>query len=201
MFAAVYRRSRVPLFCTVAALFATPLHAGEVPHAVAHQGRLLDANGDPLTGIYTLYFELFSSLEGGTSVWDEEQTVTVSNGHYATLLGVETPLALDDVEGASPYVQVSIDDVALSPRQPLNAVPFALQAGTAHDLALDDGGTLATLLDEVRDAARGPRTWDVHKTDTAYVNSSEGWVDIPDLRIEVQPESTEDSFYIAFYVR
>jgi hypothetical protein len=45
--------------------------AGTVATKVSHQGRLTDANGNPVAdGTYTMQFQLYDARSGGTMLWD-----------------------------------------------------------------------------------------------------------------------------------
>lgn len=61
------------------------------PSLIDYQGLALDSNGNPLAPAtptnYTMKFRLYSSQSGGASLWEESQTVTVSNGQFSVRLG------------------------------------------------------------------------------------------------------------------
>ena len=76
------------LFC--AASFA------QVPQKISYQGLLTTTSGTPVTdGSYTLQFDIYDSLAGGTSLWTETQTgVAVQRGTFSVVLGSVTPINL-----------------------------------------------------------------------------------------------------------
>ncbi|SVB57877.1 uncharacterized protein METZ01_LOCUS210731, partial [marine metagenome] len=49
-------------------------------------------------GEYTITFKLYSTEGGGSSSWEEEQTLTVTNGVYGAALGTAEPLTSLDWE-------------------------------------------------------------------------------------------------------
>jgi hypothetical protein len=61
------------------------------PKLIDYQGTALDSNGNPLAPTtptnYTMQFRLYSTQSGGTPIWSESQTVTVSNGQFSVRLG------------------------------------------------------------------------------------------------------------------
>ena len=58
---------------------------------VAHQGRVVDATGAPLSGSVDLTFRVYDA--DGVVVWTEEQVdVTVVDGMYAVSLGEDVSL-------------------------------------------------------------------------------------------------------------
>ncbi len=81
-----------------------------------------------------MVFRLYPSPTGGTAIYIETQSVTVENGIYNVLLGSVTPLNLPfDV----PYFLgvTAAADAEMTPRQPLTASPYALNAATTSALA------------------------------------------------------------------
>ena len=46
-----------------------------------------DGEGDPLNGISTVTFNIYSVSTGGATVWTEPHTVNVDNGEFSVLLG------------------------------------------------------------------------------------------------------------------
>ena len=70
--------------------------SGEVPKLISYQGRLLDPNGVPLSGTFSITFTVYTSLTGPSSVWSETQTITTTKGFFNVLLGSVTPLEADD---------------------------------------------------------------------------------------------------------
>jgi len=91
------------------------------------QGKLANSSGTPLSGTYTITFRLYPTLTGGTSIWMENQSVTVSTGLFNVTLGTAT--SMDSIAFNTPYylgMQVAGDSNELSPRQLLGASAYAL---------------------------------------------------------------------------
>lgn len=113
-----------------------------VPIQVNQQGRLLDVDGEGLTGANQMVFMLFDSEENGNIYWSETLTVNFTNGYYSTLLGTDeenNPLD-DSVFAQYPlYMEIKINGEVLSPRHPLASVPYAQIAGVAESV---DGGVV-----------------------------------------------------------
>ena len=58
------------------------------------EGVLTDASGTVVAdGNYNLTFKLYEAATGGSAIWTETQTVAVSNGVFAAILGSVTPIA------------------------------------------------------------------------------------------------------------
>jgi hypothetical protein len=138
-------------------------HAGAGPQAVAHapgpsattvnyQGRLADAAGNPLTGIYGMSFALYDAATGGTLVWGpEDHTVQVSAGLFAVGLGSQTaggiPTSVWDGER---YLEIAVNLETLAPRELLRGVPLAGLALTVPQMRiLRQDNTANSLQDRV----------------------------------------------------
>ncbi len=118
-------------------IFLGTAHA--VPTQMGHQGRVLDADGLPADGPHTLDFHLYDASEDGTMVWSEVHDVELINGYYSLVLGAdELDHPLDDslLRDNELHLELTVDDdVPLSPRQALNAVPYARLAASATNLS------------------------------------------------------------------
>ena len=90
-----------------------------------YQGRLTNAGGTPINGSRNLIFRLFTTLTGGTSIWQETHNgVQVTDGLFQVVLGQTTPL--DEGDFHQPlWVETVVSGQALSPRQPLYGAPYA----------------------------------------------------------------------------
>ena len=105
---------------------ATP---GTVPTGMNYQGRL-EKDGFPVTGSKTMEFQLFDAVTGGNSLWTSGSlTVTVTQGIFSALL----PIPTTALNGTSQrYLEVAVDGVTLSPRDPMRTVPYAAIAETVE---------------------------------------------------------------------
>lgn len=113
--------------------------AHAIPTQLGHQGRLLDGDGLPLEGVHTLEFQLYDALEDGTVLWSEVYDIELDNGYYSLVLGADelgNPLEDTVLAEDTLYLELTIDDdEELSPRQALNAVPYARLASTATNVS------------------------------------------------------------------
>jgi hypothetical protein len=105
----------------------------QVPKTISYQGLLTAAGGAPASdGSYTLQFDLFDSLSGGTSQWTETQSgVAVVKGTFNVILGSVT--ALDIAFNKKYFVEVQApagpgiaSPQTFSPRSELTSAPYAL---------------------------------------------------------------------------
>lgn len=102
-------------------------------NTIAYQGRLTDANGNPLTGTYNMTFRLYDVASGGSPLWTELWTggnaVEVNDGLFNVLFGSITTIprsVIEDNETLWLGVKVG-NDIEMTPRVQLGSVPYALQ--------------------------------------------------------------------------
>jgi hypothetical protein len=107
---------------------APPLAQAAVPRYINYQGRLTDAEDNPVTGDINITVRIYDVESGGTALWTETQATTVTRGIFNILLG-NTEL-LNSLDFNSPYwYSVEIDsDGEMTPRQRLTSVAYAINA-------------------------------------------------------------------------
>ncbi len=122
----------IPLFL----FFGGPSVRAEVPFFLHHQGRILDGNGNPLSGTHQLTFRLYGSPSGGSPLWSETVTSAFQNGYYSVQLGANTPLQLSVFKNKEVYLGITVGTSGqeLKPRTRLVSVPYALLAKTAENI-------------------------------------------------------------------
>ena len=115
-----------------------------VPGMMNYQGQLTELEDTGLDGFYSIRFELFDDPSGGTLLWQEIQSVEVSNGIYHVQLGSVVPLNAGDFSGDEVYLGVSIYNDAnsrwemLTPRQQITSSAFALNSQTLEGYGSND---------------------------------------------------------------
>jgi hypothetical protein len=116
----------IPAFLLAAtAAFAAPTQ-------LSQQGRLLDGEGEPLEAVHILTFSLYDAETDGEVLWTETHEVAFEQGYYAVTLGSEDPLN-DLLFAEEPvWLELAVDEEALSPRQAVVSVPYALRATAAE---------------------------------------------------------------------
>lgn len=125
-----------------------------VPPQLVAQGRFTRTDGTPEHGSLQVTFSLYDSATGGTPLWTESQTLTLSElGTYSVRLGDTTPFSLDVFDGELLWVGLTVEgESELLPREPLATVPYAFRAEVAGNLAYNGG----YLIDPETGAWRGP---------------------------------------------
>ena len=99
----------------------------QAPQLINYQGRLL--NGTNLVnGAVGLSLRLFNVSAGGASLYEDSNTVTVVDGLYATFIG-DNPTGgslTNALTNAAVYVEVAVNGTALTPRERVASVAYAL---------------------------------------------------------------------------
>ncbi len=155
-------------FVSLLAATAGLAQTSTVPSLLSYQGRVTDSGGN-LIGSNTpanraVKFQLYTASSGGTAVWAETQTVTISGGEFSVLIGNGTGISgitgpsspaptpykkIPDIlnastnpAGVSYYLGVTVDDgnagttdAEISPRQQLVAGAYSLRALVAESVA------------------------------------------------------------------
>ncbi|MGH7601122.1 MAG: hypothetical protein ACREOI_32600, partial [bacterium] len=80
---------KIKICATIIAMFLLVMSSlyAQVPQVINYQGQITDAGGNPANGTFTLVFAIFSTATGGTALYSETQSVTVSNGVFNVLIG------------------------------------------------------------------------------------------------------------------
>jgi len=141
------------------AAFTTSAHAN-VPGLLSYQGHVTDVSGNPIGNSSpvnrTVTFKLYTAATGGTPVYAESQTVTLSGGDFSVLIGNGTGVAglpgpaapantpyvtLSNLFSGNLYLGITVDDGTsaadpeITPRQQIVSAAYAFRAKVADALA------------------------------------------------------------------
>lgn len=109
----------------------------EVPHQINFQGHLTDGLSNPLDGDYYIVFSIYDVSTGGTALWWEAQTVSVTYGIYNVQIGQNptgNPFPNNLFEG-NRWLGVTVEtDAEMAPRQLLTSTAFAMRAEVADSV-------------------------------------------------------------------
>ena len=139
------KRNLSTLALAILMIIMMSMAAWAVPGLVNYQGKLTGVDGMPLGGSYDMRFYIYDAGIGGSSLWNETQTVQVNAGIYEVKLGNVTTFPDDLFNGDIRYLEIIINNPGssawetLSPRQRLTSVPFAIEAAYAGDADTLDG--------------------------------------------------------------
>ena len=90
--------------------------------AITYQGYLTDENDTPLSGTFSMRFQIYSAQAGGVLLWDSGNTnIAVNNGLFETRLGITT----DIFNGEALWLAQTISGELLTPRQEILPAPMA----------------------------------------------------------------------------
>lgn len=131
-------RKRLAIMIAVSSFILHPSSflLAQAPSLINYQGRLL--NGTNLVnGSVGLSLRLFDAASGGALLYEDSNTVTVVDGLYSTYIGDNTTAG--DLQSAlsntQVWLQVVANGVALSPRERIASVAYALYAQNSGGLA------------------------------------------------------------------
>ena len=107
----------------------------QIPQTLSYQGIFSDAGGTLLNGSYDFTFKIYNVEIGGTELWSEMQSITVTEGMLNVTLGTVTllNLAFDESYWLGITVNTSTE---MTPRIRLNASAYSLNAQTVVDSAI-----------------------------------------------------------------
>ncbi len=138
-------------FLTIATLLiATDINAATgINQQISFQGKVVNANGTNVTnGSYTFVFRLYDAASGGTQLWTDTETLTVTDGIFQYNLGSDTvnaPLPGSvDFNTDNIYLGINFNsDGEMTPRVHFTAAPYAFNAKKVGGLTVTDTtGTL-----------------------------------------------------------
>jgi len=128
-------RIRAGSLAFVSVLLAASVSEAQVPRLLGYQGRLLRADGSAATGTATVGFAVWDAATAGSQLWSESQTLGLSDGYYATFLGIVTAPPESLFASGSRWLEVRVGNEALAPRQQVGAVPWAMSSRTAQSVS------------------------------------------------------------------
>lgn len=122
-------------------LTAASVFGQQVPKLMNFQGILKDAGtGTPVSdGTYAITFSIYDAETGGTDLWNETQSVQVTEGAFSATLGSVTTL---DLAFDKPYwLGIKVGSDSEMPRTPLTSSPYSFDAQSFN---LPYSGSIAT---------------------------------------------------------
>lgn len=108
----------------VQSLSSTEELAITVSGTIPLQGRLTDADGNPLDGAYAIRFRLYDASTGGAVLCEDTDPVSVKEGLFTANID---NCSTGDMDGKAVYLGVKVeDDAEMTPRQSIYPVPYAM---------------------------------------------------------------------------
>lgn len=144
-----------------------------IPDIIPYQGRLLQG-GTLAQGVFGLSLRLYDAPAGGTLLYEDSNSVTVTDGLYATFLGDQTTAGSLAALGTNNvlWLETAVNGNALAPRERIGSAFFALNAA-----ALDGRSAADLTLSRTQGIWRvrgGLRTYAGLDAATAYAASAPG---------------------------
>jgi hypothetical protein len=137
----ITRKKKILLIFTLLIMLFTVIsvYATDVPLTIAHQGKIADTRGIPLTGEEDLVFKIYGVLSGGTPIFTRTKyNVEIIDGYYQ----VNIDIPLDSIgenlfqENSGLYLETTVGTGVgaeiLAPRIKLLSVPYAYSSQTAE---------------------------------------------------------------------
>ena len=108
----------------------------QIPHKMNYQGYLTNAAGVPVNGTLQMVFSIYNVSSGGSPLWTETHSVTVSQGVYSVILGEgSTPNLINLPFDTTYYLGVQVGaDPEMTPRKILTSVGYAFRALTVESI-------------------------------------------------------------------
>ena len=133
-------------FVIIALLFSVAAFA-QVPRTISYQGMLTDASGKPVPdGNKNLTVSLYADASGGSPLYSETQSVTVTKGIYTMIIGSATPIPPTLSFDNAYFLGVAIEGgTELAPRTALTSAPYALHAALADGASSNAVGIVRSL--------------------------------------------------------
>jgi hypothetical protein len=173
--------------------FAAPNAPGPSATTVNYQGHLADPDGNPLDGTYAMEFAIYDDSTGGNLIWGPEEhgTIQVSDGLFSVGLGSETIGGIPtSVWNGDRYLEITVDNEVLSPRELIRSVPIAGMALTVPD------GVIG--IEQLKDEAFAQMFQSPEISWTETVNlSTDTYMAFPDFSISVEIEQPSKVLLIA----
>ncbi|KJU84749.1 secreted protein [Candidatus Magnetobacterium bavaricum] len=139
-----------------------------------YQGYLTDASGTAITGSRSVVFTLYDAVTGGTNLWTETQTVTVTSGYFNVELGsVDTTLetVITTNIGNKMWLGINVaGDGEMTARQELTSTSFAFVA----DKVINPAQTAITSLGTLTGLTVGTYTLPTTNGTSGYVLTTNG---------------------------
>jgi hypothetical protein len=90
--------------------------------AISYQGRLTDSENNPLTGTYTMRFQIFDRQTGGPFIWNSgDKQIEVKDGLFEVRFDIDT----DIFNGMELWLSQTVNGELLMPRQEILPAPMA----------------------------------------------------------------------------
>ena len=114
----------------VLAFTAAALAWAQVPSRINYQGRLVQGT-NLVNGTVGMVLRIYTNATSGSYLYEDSNTVPVVDGIYSTVIGDDTTFGslTNALTTGEAFVEIVINGTALSPRERIAAVAYAVRAG------------------------------------------------------------------------
>ncbi len=162
------------LFLVVVGLLVCCLAYADIPRLINFQGRLTDSSGKfVVDGNYSVTFSIYSVPSGGSALWSETQSVSVSKGLFNVILGSNTPIPNSIFDSyVDTYLGVQVGaDAEMTPRQRISSLGYAYYSLNADKLDGLDASDFTSPVSDYGRSGVSPNLYEGTSTLTdKYVN-------------------------------
>jgi len=107
-------------------------------YQINYQGKLTDSSNAAVSdGTYVIRFRIYTASSGGTTLFDETQSATLTNGLFSVMLGSASTTVLETLNWNEPtYLGVTVSgDSEMTPRKVIGTVPNAFDSSRLGGVA------------------------------------------------------------------
>ncbi|MEA3360273.1 MAG: hypothetical protein U9R17_12840, partial [Thermodesulfobacteriota bacterium] len=123
----------IAIFLLIPFIIIASISYAAIPQKINYQGYLTDPQGTAIDGTASMVFSVYSQASGGTALWTETQTVTVTDGVFSVNLGNVN--SIDLPFDTQYYLGITVgSDNEMIPRQALSSVGYAYRAKEADSV-------------------------------------------------------------------
>ena len=100
----------------------------QIPRTMNYQGKLTNISGVALNGAYSITFRIYDAVSGGTLLWFETKSATITNG----LFGENLDFSINGGDtlkfGRSYWMEIEVAGETMTPREKLATIAYAYRA-------------------------------------------------------------------------
>jgi len=162
----------------------TRMENNPVASYIPIQGRLTNSSGNPLSGNYSVRFNIYDVDSEGTALCSTTKTINIVNGLFSDTMSCASGI----IDGRQLWLGIKVgDDAEMTPRQPIYPVPYAWSLIPATSIK---GSTVHSAILELKNDGNGPA---LYASGNGIIKSSAAtdWVVSP-LKM-VQEESVNNN--------
>jgi hypothetical protein len=144
------------IFLIIFILMGVCIINAQVQQLINYQSVLTDAAGKPINGSRSIQFFIYDLATGGTVIWDETQTVPITDGLFNVMLGSSKPISYTVFNGSDRYLSLKVGtDPEMTPRKRLVSVGYSFRAYDADKVDGKDAAAFVQKVDGVGPANDG----------------------------------------------